>query len=800
LAADPAVRNHSYSRRFSIVGMFLSSKASPMRIGPYLSNLVIRGIGNASSTGPPASGLSGLYANFQQKTGVNTFNLAPIVRDSLSLKSGGSQSGFESSKLNRVGVLVETIRSLVSTEASAGEDADRQTLVDTTLKEIAELTGAELRLGGAGNALIEGVNQDQIAHAQVTSLAPGGNLTVAGEVTQTADVARLVLSDDDASLLTQGGRFTLSTGSGSATFLTENDQSLASVADRINQLSEELGALATASGGTLVVESLAVGSAATVQLEQVSASGISEATVAEQVTGVNATQVTGFTIGSLQTGQSESIEGSVISSATLGEVRYVGSAGVVAGTASFRLTGSNGSVDISITAGESLSDAAARINAESGNTGVVAEVESNEIHFNSIESGSGAFVQVEALSQAERIETAGVDGNQVVEFDIVSIAAGTSETISGEVLQTAVAAELTLRIGAGGTVDSNATFDIDGDLGQAEIEIFDGESLSSVVDRINADTGSTGVVAELSGDDILLTSSNTGDTASVAISLTDIEYETIVSGVNASQLQNFQVESFTEGAEQTLSGTITQASEQAELRSSRGLGSANFTLTGSLGSTTISVSFFESASSIADQINQASATTGVSATVDSGDLVLRSAEVGSDAAISVVVNSGSFNTTGGNGDGTANGVDAAALINGEAVTATGDNFAFADAQGSYSFAVTSGFTGAFDSVTVTSEATFETVGGNGDGTANGQNAIAELNGAQYSSSDNRFDLTTANGQFELEFAAGFTGQFSDITVSSTFDGFEFKGAGVVAGGIGGGDVKKVESGTNGGGG
>ncbi|MCA9249445.1 MAG: hypothetical protein KDA42_20125, partial [Planctomycetales bacterium] len=159
------------------------------------------------------------------------------------------------------------------------------------------------------------------------------------------------------------------------------------------------------------------------------------------------------------------------------------------------------------------------------------------------------------------------------------------------------------------------------------------------------------------------------------------------------------------------------------------------------------------------------------------DILLEGDNVGSAATIAVNVQSGSLNVQGGNGDGTANGQDAAAVINGQAITAAANDFAFSEGPGSYSFTVTNGFTGAIDPISIDSQAgLYDVVGGNGDGTANGADATAEINGQQLVADNNRFSITTAVGAFEIDFVGGFTGVFDAVTVTSTIAAFNIQGA------------------------
>ncbi len=230
----------------------------------------------------------------------------------------------------------------------------------------------------------------------------------------------------------------------------------------------------------------------------------------------------------------------------------------------------------------------------------------------------------------------------------------------------------------------------------------------------------------------------------------------------------------------SLSGSITQTAGQAEL-SHAGFGSivgqtGTFTLSGSLGSVQISTTALQSLSTLATNVNQHTATTGVTAVVQGSQIKFRSTGVGSAATVAINVTSGSFSVTGGNGNGTANGTNAMAVVNGQTITGTGNQFQFTDALGTYTFTAASGFTGAFSTVSIESQAgSFQLSGGNGDGTATGLDALATINSVALTGVGNRFTVSAVGGQFELEFAAGFVGTFNNITVQSTPDTFDVNG-------------------------
>jgi len=168
---------------------------------------------------------------------------------------------------------------------------------------------------------------------------------------------------------------------------------------------------------------------------------------------------------------------------------------------------------------------------------------------------------------------------------------------------------------------------------------------------------------------------------------------------------------------QTISAEVTDAATRATLVYTGNVTNqitetAAITVTGDLGSDSVSMTQFDSLDSVAIKINDLSYKTGVSATVDlvAHTLTLSSDDYGSRADVAVVVDSGTFDVTGGNGDGTANGTNATAEINGitydGATSGSVDGSRFTVNQGGfrYEIAFFDGFTGTADDVTIGGEA------------------------------------------------------------------------------------------------
>jgi flagellin-like hook-associated protein FlgL len=192
--------------------------------------------------------------------------------------------------------------------------------------------------------------------------------------------------------------------------------------------------------------------------------------------------------------------------------------------------------------------------------------------------------------------------------------------------------------------------------------------------------------------------------------LLDGSHDFLVSGANPAEVRQVSVyDRNTTSESQTLSINVSVAAEQAQLNYAGNPGGlaqadAEFTITGALGSFSFEVTEDEALTAVRDRINAESYATGVTASVAGDNLVLASTGYGSDATIAVEVTSGAFAVTGGNGDGTAAGIDALAIVNGTAVT--GDGLTLRYRSGSLDADVVldpAAGTGALDAITVSGD-------------------------------------------------------------------------------------------------
>lgn len=376
--------------------------------------------------------------------------------------------------------------------------------------------------------------------------------------------------------------------------------------------------------------------AAIAQINALSATSIGgrrmlDGSAAYRVQGRSSSQVSRVTVYSKGTG-GPTIAGRVVKAATRAELTYTGTAGAVtAGDGgALTVTGQAGSAEITVADAEALTDVAVKINNVSHQTGVFAEVSGNILTFSSVEYGSQASVSVTADSAFS--VTGGYDDGEAFGTDMIA-------EIGGIRYAPAESAQLRHRETTG-LITADATVTVTGELGGVSIGITTGQTLAAVAAAINARQNSTGIVARVDGVDLVLESRLTGASSSVEIEVTAGSFTT--------------VEDYTAAT----AAELTYTGADGKL-----VGDVSFDLTGT-GTESYSFNHGDSLASIRDAINLDSGSTGVEATVQGDQLVLRSVATGSAASIAVTNVVGSFDMTGGNGDGTANGTNAAASTTG----------------------------------------------------------------------------------------------------------------------------------------
>jgi flagellin-like hook-associated protein FlgL len=184
------------------------------------------------------------------------------------------------------------------------------------------------------------------------------------------------------------------------------------------------------------------------------------------------------------------------------------------------------------------------------------------------------------------------------------------------------------------------------------------------------------------------------------------------SGVNDAQVTNLVVHSKPKG-DSTISGQVLSTATQAQLSYTGSSGEvtdpAKFTLTGQRGSVTVTVTAGETLTDVRDFVNNNSYITGVTAAIDGlnpDQLNFTSVDYGSSAVVDVNVISGSFTVS---DSGHATGTNASAIINGitfdsSSNSVSGNSFAVSNNGLNFEIDFKSGFTGTFDTVTVSGNA------------------------------------------------------------------------------------------------
>ena len=553
--------------------------------------------------------------------------------------------------------------------------------------------------------------------------------------------------------------------------------------------------------------------------------------------GLNADQISDVEVLSLPSNASAQFIGDAPSSSAASQVT-VRDANRLQGGGSLEFEIGQRKRSISIKPGASLTSLAKQVN--SSGFGISASVFNGELKLSSSSGASfEATVRPEQVTRSSgENRVSSVNSSQIPDVDISELQPGASETLTGTRDSVATAASLTYSGDANGEVNGSVTFDLTGGLGTASLAAIEGESLSAFAGRVNNATSSTGVIAEVSGNQLKFVSSDRGDDALVQVSNVTPEYSTSVEGVNANQFDNVDVLSIDDGDEVVLTGDVTVAADQATL-TYQGVGgsvvdTARFTITGNAGSAQYNIVQNESLSDVRDRVNADSDSTGVIASVNGDQLEFSSQDVGSTQIVNVVLdqitqyvdvdgvnasqisgfnvlsseprstntlngavtraatkaeltytqpfglfgNAATFTLTGELGSAE---IDVGAF---DSQTAIRDSINAVASQTGVSAAV-SGNTLTLNSDSVGSDGfieidvtsgNFDTDGGDGNGNATGLNALLNINGDSVTASGNSVSYTDALGSYQFDVVQGYVGSLDTITVT-TYDGsFDIDGA------------------------
>ncbi len=383
--------------------------------------------------------------------------------------------------ISRLRSLVDRIAERTLDAATAGDASDLQSSVDRTLAEIRLLIGRPNV--ATGSALLRGIDRDQIRDVAVRSAPPGTSETFSGTVSR----ARSAIAEiaGAGQVVQNGGQLTIDVG-GRRETINVRPTSLDGLARTIN--GRELGVRASVDRGRLNLTTNQTGRGARFEVTAKAKRTVTtpgETTVA----GVNASQIDSATAAGLSAGQSVTLSGSLDSVESAAALRYRGDGlGNVDGSATFRLTGSDGSADVSIVRGETLASVADRVNALTDQTEVTASVQGNKLTFKTVDYGSDAEVRVEQRLGTFATTGDGVGTDADVRIDGQSVAATGNELTYRDGLNEYA---LTLAAGQKGHTDITVTSQakpfelIGGDFGGAAVGVdallkLDGQTITGL--------------------------------------------------------------------------------------------------------------------------------------------------------------------------------------------------------------------------------------------------------------------------------------------------------------------------------
>ncbi len=407
-----------------------------------------------------------------------------------------------------------------------------------------------------------------------------------------------------------------------------------------------------------------------------------------RTSGRNASQVTSVSVSSAA-GDMRTSSGSQA------VLTYTGANGLTVDNSNITILGKSGGLTINVATTDSLAEIAHKINGDTARTGVAAEAVGNNLYLRSTGASSQDWVRVVTNSGDDFAVTGATSGGKAFGSDPQI---GSGPAITGTV-ERAATQGLLVHDAGGATIAADADITITGRRGAATISVLASENLSlaQFAQRVNQQSHVTGVVATTSGAKINLTSVDYGNHASVAVQVNSGSFATVnADGDAATASHGLDAIATINGIRRT--GNVDEASPQLVHHTAAGTLTTNarFELTGPQGTHefTINVGLDNTLAGLRTSINTAAPTTGVTATIDGNDLVLTTSQTGSEAKIELRVLSGTFSIDGGNGDGTAQGVDEVtnnSVVNGNRITIADDNL-----HATIEFAP--GFTGNFNPI------------------------------------------------------------------------------------------------------
>jgi flagellin len=208
--------------------------------------------------------LSGLQS---QLSGVSAALRNVTAAGSMVAQVQSAISGFQS----QLGVIRTELLKDANHTLTPEQRAASQNAIDSAIAQINTLAGTQIYgktpLSGAGNYNFSGLDSNQVADLEVSSLGRQGQ-TISGTVTTTATRAELSYTGDASDQVTNDAVFTLAGSRGSVVLSVTAGDTLQSVADTVNNNSYLTNVTASVDAGshTLILTSVDYGSQATTQI------------------------------------------------------------------------------------------------------------------------------------------------------------------------------------------------------------------------------------------------------------------------------------------------------------------------------------------------------------------------------------------------------------------------------------------------------------------------------------------------------------------------------------------------------
>jgi flagellin len=237
-------------------------------------------------------------------------NLSELETQRAAVTSALANVNEASSIVSQVQLALDEIRSQLDTiRAKAVEDQNQgltasqrtanQTAIDAAIDQITELANTTINgrrlLDGSAHYDVSGVDAAQVSEVQVISLGHNTSKTIAGNLTTAAEQAQYAHDDPDGDAqLDDDVSFNVTGSRGTATITGSNNETYASVANKINLESHLTGVTASVSGDDLIFTSVEYGSDETVTVTVNSGTFTAgSATGVDAVATINGTTYTG---------------------------------------------------------------------------------------------------------------------------------------------------------------------------------------------------------------------------------------------------------------------------------------------------------------------------------------------------------------------------------------------------------------------------------------------------------------------------------------------------------------------------